>query len=69
MALGGGAGAKHVGRPQVRANFRPEFVNRVDDFVVFEALRKDEIKHIVRIQVPAPGGLERSGCRASALHS
>jgi len=53
----------------VRANFRPEFVNRVDDFVVFEALRKDEIKHIVRIQVPASGGPERSGRRASALHS
>ncbi|KAK9844153.1 hypothetical protein WJX81_006180 [Elliptochloris bilobata] len=34
----------------VRANFRPEFVNRVDDFVVFEALKKDEIKHIVRLQ-------------------
>ncbi len=36
---------------QVRANFRPEFVNRVDEFVVFEALKKDEIKHIVRLQV------------------
>lgn len=35
---------------QVRANFRPEFVNRIDEFIVFQALRKEEIKKIVRIQ-------------------
>lgn len=36
--------------PQVKAHFRPEFVNRVDDFVVFEALKLNEIKQIVRLQ-------------------
>lgn len=35
---------------QVKAHFRPEFVNRVDDFVVFEALKLGEIKQIVRLQ-------------------
>lgn len=35
---------------QVKAHFRPEFVNRVDDFVVFEALKLSEIKQIVRLQ-------------------
>ena len=35
---------------QVKAHFRPEFVNRVDDFVVFEALKLNEIKQIVRLQ-------------------
>ena len=39
---------------QVRTSFRPEFVNRVDDFVVFEALKKNEIKQIVRLQVQSP---------------
>ncbi len=35
---------------QVRAHFRPEFVNRVDDFVVFDGLSKDQIKFIVKLQ-------------------
>ena len=35
---------------QVKAHFRPEFVNRVDDFVVFEALKLNEIKQIVPLQ-------------------
>ena len=34
----------------MKAHFRPEFVNRVDDFVVFEALKLSEIKQIVRLQ-------------------
>ena len=46
---------------QVRANFRPEFVNRVDEFVVFEALKKDEIKHIVRLQVRVHNSLVSLG--------
>ena len=36
--------------PQVRASFRPEFVNRVDEFVVFEGLRLEQIRQIVRLQ-------------------
>jgi ATP-dependent Clp protease ATP-binding subunit ClpB len=35
---------------QVKAAFRPEFVNRVDEFVVFEALKLNEIREIVRLQ-------------------
>ena len=31
--------------------FRPEFINRLDDFVVFKALGVNEIKEIVKIQV------------------
>ena len=37
-------------RAQVRASFRPEFVNRVDEFVVFEGLTLTEIREIVRMQ-------------------
>jgi ATP-dependent Clp protease ATP-binding subunit ClpB len=40
----------------VRATFRPEFVNRIDEIVVFEALGRDEIRQIVDIQLR---GLQR----------
>jgi ATP-dependent Clp protease ATP-binding subunit ClpB len=36
---------------EVRATFRPEFVNRVDDIVVFEPLGRREIAQIVDIQL------------------
>lgn len=35
---------------QVRMNFRPEFINRIDEFIIFQGLRKDQIKSIVRLQ-------------------
>ena len=35
----------------VRAYFRPEFVNRIDEIVVFEPLGRDEIRRIVDIQL------------------
>jgi ATP-dependent Clp protease ATP-binding subunit ClpB len=35
----------------VRAFFRPEFINRLDDIIVFRSLGVAEIKEIVRIQV------------------
>ena len=36
---------------QVRATFRPEFVNRVDEIIVFHPLGKEEIAGIVDIQI------------------
>ena len=35
----------------VRAYFRPEFVNRIDELLVFEPLGRDEIAQIVEIQL------------------
>ena len=35
----------------VNLNFRPEFINRVDEAIVFHPLKKDEIKKISQIQV------------------
>jgi ATP-dependent Clp protease ATP-binding subunit ClpB len=35
----------------VKQSFRPEFVNRLDDIIVFDRLQKEEIKEIVKIQV------------------
>lgn len=31
-------------------HFRPEFVNRIDEFIVFDALRQDQIEKIVGLQ-------------------
>jgi ATP-dependent Clp protease ATP-binding subunit ClpB len=36
---------------ELRANFRPEFLNRVDDTVLFKALTLGEIKQIVELQL------------------
>src|SRR5262249_5174459 len=35
----------------VRGYFRPEFVNRIDEIVVFEPLTRDDLRAIVDIQV------------------
>ncbi|MDR0549978.1 MAG: AAA family ATPase, partial [Deltaproteobacteria bacterium] len=35
----------------LKASFRPEFLNRVDDLVIFNNLTKDHLKEIVRLQV------------------
>jgi ATP-dependent Clp protease ATP-binding subunit ClpB len=39
------------GRPGVEAQFKPEFVNRLDDIVEFHQLSRDEIARIVDVQV------------------
>jgi ATP-dependent Clp protease ATP-binding subunit ClpB len=36
---------------QMREHFRPEFLNRVDEIVVFEALSRDQIAEIVELQL------------------
>ncbi len=35
----------------LKAHFRPEFLNRVDEVVMFEPLKKDDISHVVDIQL------------------
>jgi ATP-dependent Clp protease ATP-binding subunit ClpB len=35
----------------VRASFKPEFLNRLDEIVVFDALTRDELAHIVDLQL------------------
>jgi ATP-dependent Clp protease ATP-binding subunit ClpB len=39
----------------VRASFKPEFLNRLDDIVVFSALSKDELRRIARLQTDRLG--------------
>jgi ATP-dependent Clp protease ATP-binding subunit ClpB len=38
-------------RAQLHHHFRPEFLNRVDDIVVFRTLGEEELRHIVRLQL------------------
>ncbi|TVP64732.1 MAG: ATP-dependent chaperone ClpB [Nodularia sp. (in: Bacteria)] len=35
----------------LRSHFRPEFLNRVDDIILFHALSRTEMRHIIRIQL------------------
>lgn len=35
----------------VRGHFRPEFINRIDDFIIFEPLQLSQIRTIVQLQV------------------
>ncbi|HAX74967.1 MAG TPA: ATP-dependent chaperone ClpB, partial [Cyanobacteria bacterium UBA11372] len=43
----------------MRSNFRPEFLNRVDETIIFHGLQKQELRRIVQLQV------ERLGRRLS----
>jgi len=35
----------------MRANFRPEFLNRVDEIIIFHSLRQEQLREIVKLQV------------------
>ena len=35
----------------LRSHFRPEFLNRVDEIIIFDRLSEDDLKHIVEIQL------------------
>ncbi|MEU0270316.1 AAA family ATPase, partial [Streptomyces sp. NPDC006307] len=35
----------------VRASFKPEFLNRLDDIVVFSALDREQLAHIAKLQI------------------
>ncbi|RPI02676.1 MAG: type VI secretion system ATPase TssH, partial [Calditrichaeota bacterium] len=41
---------QHV-RTALKQHFRPEFLNRVDDLIVFHALGREELKQIVKLQL------------------
>ncbi|WP_448571607.1 ATP-dependent chaperone ClpB [Trichothermofontia sp.] len=40
----------------MRSSFRPEFLNRIDEFIIFHSLQQSQLRDIVKLQV---GGLER----------
>ena len=42
---------KETLKQEMERNFRPEFLNRVDDIIVFRSLTKDDLKHIIDIEL------------------
>jgi ATP-dependent Clp protease ATP-binding subunit ClpB len=38
-------------RTELRSHFRPEFLNRVDDIIIFHSLDREQLTHIVDIQL------------------
>ena len=40
---------------EVKKTFKPEFLNRVDDIIVFRSLTKDDLEHIVEIEIKEVG--------------
>jgi len=48
--LGSGGSEEHV-MAAVRSAFKPEFINRLDDVLIFEGLKPDELVQIVDIQL------------------
>ena len=41
----------------LRKHFRPEFLNRIDDLVIFHTLKREELRQIVKIQIERLGQL------------
>jgi ATP-dependent Clp protease ATP-binding subunit ClpB len=44
-------GVKRLVTDALRGHFRPEFLNRVDDIIIFHSLGKEELRQIVDIQL------------------
>jgi ATP-dependent Clp protease ATP-binding subunit ClpC len=42
---------KETLKQEMEKNFRPEFLNRVDDIIVFRSLTKEDLKHIIDIEL------------------
>jgi ATP-dependent Clp protease ATP-binding subunit ClpB len=51
---------------ELRANFRPEFLNRVDETIIFRRLSREQIGEIVQIQLDSVSG--RLAERNISLH-
>ena len=43
----------------LRGHFRPEFLNRIDEIIIFDRLNDEDLKQIVEIQLRAPGQTPR----------
>jgi len=43
-------------REMLRETFRPEFLNRIDDIIVFKALSEEELRQIVDLQIKEVAG-------------
>ena len=50
-ALGAASATRHALLSELGRTFRPEFLNRIDDIVVFASLRPEHLKRIVDLQI------------------
>ena len=49
-------------KEELRHHFRPEFINRLDEVIVFRSLAREQIKEIVKLQISLlQSKLNRSG--------
>jgi len=51
LEASGDAAVRKVVQEELRRHFRPEFLNRVDEIVIFQSLREEDMVHIVAIQL------------------
>lgn len=42
---------KNLVKDRLRNSFKPEFLNRIDDLIIFKALNKEDIKEIIRLLI------------------
>lgn len=46
-----GEKTKKIVTDKLKANFKPEFINRIDDIIVFRALDKESVKNIIKLLI------------------
>ncbi|WP_144147271.1 ATP-dependent Clp protease ATP-binding subunit [Paraburkholderia sp. BCC1884] len=51
LGEGGSASVQGGVMNVLRQHFRPEFINRIDDIILFKSLSREETRHIVRLQL------------------
>jgi ATP-dependent Clp protease ATP-binding subunit ClpB len=54
--LEGGPGARGAVLAAARAHFRPEFLNRLDEQIVFDPLTRPQLREVARLQAAELGG-------------
>jgi len=51
LASASDATTRRIVQDELRQHFRPEFLNRIDEIVIFQSLRQEDIVRIVEIQL------------------
>jgi len=46
-----GEGTKKIVTDKLKSSFKPEFINRIDDIIVFRALSKESVKNIIKLLI------------------
>ena len=46
-----GVETKKIVTDKLKAGFKPEFINRIDDIIVFKALGKESVRNIIKLEI------------------